>query len=175
MFVALASCVHQGQSLDTTNNRYTPTDGVMEVATGKEWNQIASQIADQTYDSISQLKYLSHPLSVQLEQSSPFSDALHELIVTKLVSKGVIIKTAHDNRYYLKHDVDYISLDPNGVYANKTANVADANVKVLVNSSLIRDGIYLMRRTDEYYVKRDDLSVHSQKPGFKAKKLNVVN
>jgi len=179
--LGLASCAHQvAQQANMTPQN--DTDGATNNSAmikpsnlGKDWSLIAKQIADQTYNSLSELKSLNQPLSVQLEQSTPFSDSLHEMIVTELVNKGVIVKTGMDNRYFLKHDVDYVSLDSKGVYISNANTAPEANVKVLVNSSLVRDGIYLMRRTDEYYVNKNDVTVHNQAAGHKAKTLNVVN
>lgn len=137
----------------------------------RHWNELAEDIATQSLWEIGKRELDALPIALVAESaSSPFAQALYEFIITKLVNHGVKVTHSAKAPLTLTYQVQVVRFHSVDSHSSSlslagTANAFTANkvqVEIIVTTSLLLDGNYLMRRSDIYYVNDSDKRLYSQ-------------
>lgn len=191
----------------------------LKLQASRHWDAVAEDAAKQSMDELTQRELRSLPISViQSGAPSPFSRALHQFLVTRLVNKGANVLREGQGKLALEYDIQVVRFSadrsnrshPEYVPGTATALTAGVlvlhnaatlwspatrkaallaaaatgdvitaiqqdgveddskrgipKVEVIVNSSIVKDGVYQMRRSDIYYVNDTDQLLYEGEP-----------
>lgn len=187
----------------------------LKLQASRHWDAVAEDAARQSMEELTQRELRGMPLEViQSGAPSPFSRALHQFLVTRLVNKGATVLREGHGKLALEYDIQVVRFTANRTnrsqpeYVPGTATALTAGVlvlhnaatlwspatrkgallaaaatgdiiaaikqdgleddsqreipkvEVIVNSSIVKDGAYVMRRSDIYYVNDPDQSLY---------------
>lgn len=203
----------------------------LKLQAARHWDLMANDIAKQSMESLAKRKLENTPISIAKQtKQSPFSNALNEFVITRLVNHGATVKKVADDKLVMEYDIQVVRFDENrsnrndssyipGQYTALASNLVvtyDAikrwkdvnrrawaygagigwgmvldimqmssradestieipNVEVIVTSSLVKDGNYIMRRSDVYYVNEPDASLYKGIEKMPSRTLKVVD
>lgn len=191
----------------------------LKLQASRHWDAVAEDAARQSMEELTLRDLRSMPIEIiQSGSPSPFSQALHQFLATRLVNKGANVLRDGKGKLALEYDIQVVRFptrrsnrsQPEYVPGTATALVAGVLVlhnaatlwspaarkgallaataagdvvaasnrdgveddsqreipgaEVIVNSSIVKDGVYIMRRSDIYYVDDPDQSLYEGIP-----------
>ena len=102
------------------------------------------------------------PIYVAPAGITPFDKAFHDLLITSLVEKGLVVSHNHQNPLVLSFDTQIIAHN-RALEANMGVNVEVPEKEVMVTLSLMYKGSYMMRHSAIYYIDNPEWWHYAQK------------
>lgn len=200
--LALTGCANVEAPVPYGANYAQPTQ--MKVRAAGHWDLMANDVVAETLATLERNGLNAKtPLYVALPQNASAFDAVfHDLVVTKLVQNGATVyntpgqqlevsydaKVVHHN---LQHTGAYSPDTPDGAnrrghngfgatigdadYQPVTAVGAPAYSEVLLTSTVLRQGQYVARKSNVYYVDNATVGQFAKTEAYRAVNMKVVN
>jgi len=170
----------------------------MKVRAAGHWDLMASDVVAETMATLERNGLNAKtPLYVALPQNASAFDAVfHDLVVTKLVQHGASVYNTPGQQLELNYDakivhhnlqhVDGYGYSREGFngfgatigdadYQPVTAAGAPAYSEVLLTSTVLRQGQYVARKSNVYYVDNASVGQFAKTEAYRAVNMKVVN
>ncbi len=170
----------------------------MKVRAAGHWDLMASDVVAETMATLERNGLNAKtPLYVALPQNASAFDAVfHDLVVTKLVQQGASVYNTPGQQLELNYDAKIVHhnlqhVDGNGYsregfngfgatigdadYQPVTAAGAPAYSEVLLTSTVLRQGQYVARKSNVYYVDNASVGQFAKTEAYRAVNMKVVN
>ena len=140
-----------------------PMTGQRKMQAVYHWRVLAQNAVDVIDAKITKaFPEFQEPIYVAPGGITPFDKAFHDLLITSLVEKGLVVSHSYQNPLVLSFDTQII--------AHNRALDGDAGVKVelpekevMVTLSLMYKGSYMMRHSAIYYIDNPEWWHYAQK------------
>ena len=193
--LALTGCATQDAPVPYGANYAQPTQ--MKVRAAGHWDLMANDVVAETMATLERNGLNAKtPLYVALPQNASAFDAVfHDLVVTKLVQNGASVYNTPGQQLELSYDAKIVhhnlmhmdALDGRSRGGNFGATLGDADYQpvtiagapayseVLLTSTVLRQGQYVARKSNVYYVDNASVGQFAKSEAYRAVNMKVVN
>jgi hypothetical protein len=180
VILALGTLFGGCASRDIPLSESPPLYSQEKIQAADHWDNIADRVALRIQKTLEERPDLvNRPIHVRPSGSRPFSRALHSLITTRLVSKGMQVSGAPDpESLLLEYDLQLIRYEAGrrswmpslASLGLALADIAGAGYgtasqhELLVNFHMIHNGRYVMHLTHIFYINDGDWPLYADAP-----------
>ncbi len=122
----------------------------------QHWSMLAEDIASKVEEFVQQRERLDlqSPIYVAAAGTTPFEKGFYDLLLTKMVNKGMQVSRDKNNSLVLSFDLEMLRHSDfrAGEEDEKSYSINETVLEILVNTSLTRNENYVMRDSAIYFI-----------------------
>ena len=148
---------------------YPPATPQEKIWVAQHWEDAAAHVADRLAAGLRSVRQGGQPLVLHVDPpqaASPFEEAFHQFLLTRLLAQGFGITSDPNAGLPLKYNVQLIS--------HSNARYPSTDDELIVNVSVMNGDRYLSRLSDIYYIAPYNTALYLAQGPVVTRRMEVV-